>query len=144
MEGGNHKVFFKTKVCRNKLYIYQEVETHVAKQSPAELNELGFLVLQISIQLLRMLKTKNYSNKMRFWIQRISHDVHRLPELLWEASNQKKHLNLKQQSKEDLDLLRHRISRTLHTLFSFKESKHTPFKMDSIYEYFGKWDWKKK
>ncbi|MFS0689006.1 hypothetical protein AB1K89_07180 [Sporosarcina sp. 179-K 8C2 HS] len=137
-------MFFKTKVSRNKLHIYPEVEAHVAKQSPAELNELGFLVLQTSIQLLRTLKTKNYSKKMRFWIQRISHDVQRLPELLWEVSDQSNHLKVKQQSKEDLQLLRHRISRTLHTLFSFKDTKRTPFKMDSIYEFFGKCDWKKK
>ena len=35
-EGGNHKVFFKTKTCRNKLYIYADVEVHVAKQSPVK------------------------------------------------------------------------------------------------------------
>ncbi len=43
-------MLFKTKVCRNKLHIYPEVEAHVAKQNPAELYELGFLVLQTSIQ----------------------------------------------------------------------------------------------
>ncbi|MCM3711041.1 hypothetical protein [Sporosarcina luteola] len=137
-------MLFKTKVCSKKLHIYPEVEAHVAKQSPAELNELGFLVLETSNLLLKTLKTKNYSKKIGFWIQRISYNVHRLPELLWEESDQSNHLKIKQQSKEDLELLRHRISRTLHTLFSFKESKRMPFKMDSIYEYFGKWDWKKK
>ncbi|WP_262173244.1 hypothetical protein [Saccharococcus sp. Marseille-Q5394] len=137
-------MLFKTKVCRNTLHIYPEVEAHVAKQSPAELNELGFLVLQTSIQLLRTLETKNYSKKMGFWIQRLSHNAYSLPELLWEESDQSNHLKIKQQNKEDLELLRHRISGTLHTLFSFRESKRMPFKMDSIYEYFGKWDWKKK
>ncbi len=39
-------MFFKTKTCRNKLHIYPEVEVHVAKQSPAELIELGFVVLE--------------------------------------------------------------------------------------------------
>lgn len=137
-------MFFKTKVCRNRLHIYPEVEALVAKQSPAELIELGFLLLETSILLLKTLETKNYSKKMGFWIQRISYNVHRLPELLWEESDQSNHIKIKQQSKEDLELLRHRISRTLHTLFSFKESKRMPFKMDSIYEYFGKWDWEKK
>ncbi len=47
-EGRNRIVFFKTKICRNKLYIYPEVEAYVAKQSPAELIELGFVVLETS------------------------------------------------------------------------------------------------
>ena len=34
-------MFFKTKICKNKLHIYPEVETHVAKQDPTELIELG-------------------------------------------------------------------------------------------------------
>ena len=29
-------MFFKTKFCRNKLYIYPEVEVHVAKQNAIE------------------------------------------------------------------------------------------------------------
>ena len=33
-------MFFKTKICRNKLHIYPEVEVHIAKQSPTELIEL--------------------------------------------------------------------------------------------------------
>ena len=37
-------MFFKTKICRNKLHIYPEIKVHVAKQSPVELIELGFLV----------------------------------------------------------------------------------------------------
>lgn len=86
-------MLFKTKVCRNVLHIYPEIETHVAKQSPAEINELGFLVLQTSNQ---MLKTKDYSKKMGFWIQRISHDVYRLPELLVEESDQSNQLKVKQ------------------------------------------------
>ena len=61
-------MFFKTKICRNKLHIYPEVEVHVAKQSPAELVELGFVVLETSLLLLRMLDTKNYKKEMRFWV----------------------------------------------------------------------------
>ena len=43
-KGGSRKVFFKTKICRNKLHIYPEVKVHVAKQSPVELIELYCLV----------------------------------------------------------------------------------------------------
>jgi hypothetical protein len=50
-------VFFKTKIYRNKLYIYPEVEAHVAKQNPTELIELGFVVLETSLLLLRMSDT---------------------------------------------------------------------------------------
>ena len=77
-------MFFKTKICRNKLHIYPEVEVHVAKQSPAELIELGFVVLETSLLLLRMLDTQNYKKDMRFWVKRISHNANALPELLWE------------------------------------------------------------
>ena len=68
-------MFFKTKICRNKLHIYPEVEVHVAKQSPAELIELGFVVLETSLLLLRMLDTQNYKKDMRFWVKRISHNA---------------------------------------------------------------------
>ena len=39
-------MLFKTEICRNKLYIYPEVEVQVAKQDPVELSELDFLVLE--------------------------------------------------------------------------------------------------
>ena len=42
-------MFFKTKICKNKLHIYPEVEVHVAKQSPTELIELGCLVPDTSL-----------------------------------------------------------------------------------------------
>ena len=45
-------MFFKTKICRNKLHIYTEVEVYIAKQDPVELIELGFLVLETSLLLL--------------------------------------------------------------------------------------------
>ena len=38
-------MFFKTKICRNKIHIYPEVEVHVAKQNPTEFIELDYLVL---------------------------------------------------------------------------------------------------
>ena len=72
-------MFFKTKICRNKLHIYPEVEVHVAKQSPAELIELGFVVLETSLLLLRMLDTQNYKKDMRFWVKRISHNANAYP-----------------------------------------------------------------
>ena len=136
-------MFFKTKICRNKLHIYPEVEAHVAKLSPAELFELGFVVLETSLLLLRMLDTQNYKKDMRFWVKRISHNANALPELLWEEgeSNQ---LMLRKQNKEHLELLRYKISRTIQTLFSFEEGHRAPFKMDQIHEYFSKLDWIKK
>ena len=136
-------MFFKTKIYRNKLHIYPEVEAHVAKLSPAELFELGFVVLETSLLLLRMLDTQNYKKDMRFWVKRISHNANALPELLWEEgeSNQ---LMLRKQNKEHLELLRYKISRTIQTLFSFEEDHRAPFKMDQIHEYFGKRDWIKK
>ena len=96
--------------CRNKLHIYPEVEVHVAKQSPAELIELGFVVLETSLLLLRMLDTQNYKKDMRFWVKRISHNADALPELLWEEGEQSNQLMLRKQNKEHLELLRFKIS----------------------------------
>ncbi|MEK5069608.1 hypothetical protein [Sporosarcina sp. FSL K6-1508] len=137
-------MFFKTKICSNKLYIYPEVEAHVAKQNPAELIELGFLVLETSLLLLRMMDTRNYKKDMRFWMKRISHNAHSLPELLWEEGEQSNQLLIRKQNKEHLELLRYKISRTIQTLFSFEEDSRVPFKLDQIHEYFSKWDWIKK
>ena len=136
-------MFFKTKICRNKLHIYPEVEAHVAKLSPAELFELGFVVLETSLLLLRMLDTQTYKKDMRFWVKRISHNANALPELLWEEgeSNQ---LMLRKQNEEHFELLRYKISSTIQTLFSFEEDYRAPFKLDQIHEYFSKWDWIKK
>ena len=92
-------MFFKTKICRNKLHIYPEVEVHVAKQSPAELIELGFVVLETSLLLLRMLDTHNYKKDKRFWVKRISHNADALPELLWEEGEQSNQLKLRKQNK---------------------------------------------
>ena len=39
-------MFFKTKICGNKLHIYPEVEVQIANQDPAEFIALGFLVLE--------------------------------------------------------------------------------------------------
>ena len=36
-------MFFKTRICRNKLHIYPEVEVYIAKQSPVELIALDCL-----------------------------------------------------------------------------------------------------
>jgi len=141
---GNRIVFFKTKICKNKLYIYPEVEAHVAKQNPIELIGLGFLVLETSLLLLRMLDTQNYKKDMRFWVKRISHNTNALPELLWEEGEQSNQLKLRKQNKEHLELLRYKISRTIQTLFSFEEDHRAPLKMDQIHEYFSKWDWIKK
>ncbi|MCZ2260647.1 hypothetical protein [Sporosarcina sp. G11-34] len=76
-------MFFKPKICRKKLYIFPEVEDHIAEQSLTELIELGFLVLETSLILLRKMNTGNYKKDMQFWRKRISHNVHALPELLW-------------------------------------------------------------
>lgn len=137
-------MFFKTKICRNKLYIYPEVEVYVAKQSPQELIELGFLVLETSLLLLRMMNTRNYKKDMRFWLKRISHNAHALPELLWEEGEYANQLKIRKQNKEHLELLRYKISRTIQTLFSFEENARVLFKMDQIHLYFGKWDWIKR
>ncbi|EGQ19321.1 EamA family transporter [Sporosarcina newyorkensis 2681] len=137
-------MFFKTKICRNKLYIYPEVEVYVAKQSPAELIELGFLVLETSLLLLRMMDTRNYKKDMRFWTKRISHHVDTIPKLLWEEGEKASHLMIRKQNKKHLTLLRFKISRIIQTLFSFEEDNRAPFKMDQIHVYFGKCDWIKK
>ena len=123
-------MFFKTKICRNKLHIYPEVEVHVAKQNPVELIELGFVVLETSLLLLRMLDTQNYKKDMRFWVKRISHNANALPELLWEEGEQLNQLMLRKQNKEHLELLRFRIFRTIPTLFSLEEDHRAPFKLD--------------
>ena len=134
-------MFFKTRICRNKLHIYPEVEFHIAKQSQPELIELGFLVLETSLLLLRMLDTQNYNKNMRFWVKRISHNANALPELLWEEGEQSYQLVIRKQNKEQLQLLSYKISRTIQTLFSFEEDGRVPFKTDQLHEYFGKWDW---
>ena len=128
-------MFFKTKICRNKLHIYPEVEVHVAKLSPAELIELGFVVLETSLLLLRMLDTQNYKKDMRFWVKRISHNANALPESLWEEGEQSNQLMIRKQNKEHLELLRYKISRTIQTLFSFEEDSRVPFKLDQIHDY---------
>ena len=137
-------MFFKTKICRNKLYIYPEVEVNVAKKSPPELIELGFLVLETSLLLLRMIDTKKHKKDMKFWMKRISHNAHSLPELLWEEGELSNQLVIRNQNEEHLELLRYKISSTIQTLFSFEEDYRAPFKLDQIHEYFSKWDWIKK
>ena len=137
-------MFFKTKVCEKRLYIYPEVEAHVAKQSPTELIELGFVVLETSLLLLRMLDTQNNKKDMRFWVERISHNANTLSELLWEGDKQTNQLMVRKQNKEHLKLLRYKISRTIQTLYSFEEDGRAPFKMDQIHEYFEKRDWIRK
>jgi len=141
---GSRKVFFKTKICRNKLNVYPEVDYHVAKQSPDELIELGFLVLETSLLLLRRMDSRNHKKDMRFWAKRISHNANALPELLWKEGEQSNQLMIRKQSKEHLELLRYKISRTIQTLFSFAEDNRAPFKLDPIHEHFGKRDWIKK
>ena len=137
-------MFFKTKICKNKLHIYPEVEVQLAKLSPAELIELGFVVLETSLLLLRMLDTQAYKKDMRFWVKRISHNADALPELLWEEGENANQLMFRKQNKEHVELLRFKISRTIQTLFSFEEDGRAPFKMNQIHEYFGKRDWLKK
>ena len=122
----SRKLFFKTKICRNKLHIFPEVEVHVTKQSPAELVEMGFVVLETSLLLLRMLDTQAYKKNMRFWVKRISHNANALPELLWEEGEHANQLMIRKQNKEHLELLRFRISRTIQTLFSFEEDHRAP------------------
>ena len=108
-------MFFKTKICRNKLYIYPEVEIHVAKKSPPELIELGFLVLETSHLLLMMIDTKKHKKNMKFWMKRISHNTHSLPELLWEEGELSNQLVIRNQNEEHLELLRYKISSTIQT-----------------------------
>ena len=90
-------MFFKTKIWRNKLHIYPEVEVQIAKQRPVELIELGFVVLETFLLLLRMLDTQNYKKDMRFWVKRISHNANVLPELLWEEDEQSNQLMIRKQ-----------------------------------------------
>ena len=92
-------MFFKTKICRNKLYIFPEVEVHVAKQNPAELIELGFVVLETSHLLLRMMDIQTFKKDRRFWVKRISHNTNALPELLWEEDELANQLMLRKQNK---------------------------------------------
>ena len=135
-------MFFKTKICRIKLYVYPEVDDHVAKQSQSELIKLGFLVHETSRLLLRLMDTQNCKRDMGFWMKRISHNATALPELLWkkrESTNPMTRIL----NKEHLALLRYKISRTIQTLFSFEENC-APVKLDQIHEYFGKWDWIKR
>jgi len=143
-EGGIHEMFFKTKICKNKLYIYPEVEVHVAKQSPFELIELGFLVLETSLLILRRMNTRNYKEDMQFWMKRISNNVNALSELLWAEGEQANQLIIRKQNKEHLELLRFKISRIIQTLFSYEENDRALFKMEQIHAYFGKWDWIKR
>jgi len=134
-------VFFKTKICRKKLYIFPEVEDHIAKQSPIELIDLGFVVLETSLLLLRRMNTFNYKKDMQFWIKRISHNVHALPELLWGHGEHASQLIIRKLNEEDLEFLRFKISKIIQTLFSFKENNQALFNMEQIYIYFGKRDW---
>ena len=119
-------MFINTKIYRNKLYIYPEVEVQIAKQSPTELIELGFVVLETSLLLLRMLDTQTYKKDMRFWVKRISHNANALPELLWEEGEHANQLMIRKQNKEHLELLIFRITRTIQTLFGFEEDHRAP------------------
>ena len=113
------------------MHIYPEVEAHIAKLSPAELVELGFVVLETSLLLLKMLDTQNHKKDMRFWVKRISHNANALPELLWEEGEQSNQLMIRKQDKEHMELLRYKISRTIQTLFSFEEDSHVPYQIGS-------------
>ncbi|WP_186668770.1 hypothetical protein [Sporosarcina sp. BP05] len=137
-------MFFNSKICRKKLYIFPEVEDHIAKQSSTELIELGFLVLETSLLLLRRMNNSNDKKKMQFWRKRISHNVHALPELLWGDDEQTSQLIIRKQSEEDLEYLRFKISKVIQTLFSFEENERALFKMEQIHMYFEKWDWIKR
>lgn len=135
-------MFFKTKTCRNKLYIYPEVEIYVEEQSPSELYELGSLILETSHLLLSILDTRNDKKDMRFWNERISQNANSLLELL---SVEKEHVDQQiiKRNNDQLQSLRYNISRTIQTLFSFEEYDQSLFKMNRIHEYFGKNEWLK-
>jgi hypothetical protein len=137
-------VFFKSKTSRNKLYIFPEVEGYIANQNPTELIKLGFLVLDTSLLLLRMMDTQTSKKNMRFWIERISRNANSLSELLWKEGERLNQLMIRKQNKEQLQLLRYKISRTTQTLFSFEENNLASFKLDPIHEHFGKWGWARK
>lgn len=141
---GSREVLFKTKASRNKLYIFPEVEGHVANQSPTELIELGFIVIETSLLLLRRMNTRNYKKDMQFWMKRISHNVHKLPELLWEEGEQTNQLIIRKLSEEHLELLRFKISKIIQTLLSLEENDRAIFKLEQIHMYFEKWDWIKR
>jgi len=143
-ERANHKVFFKPKICRKKLYIFPEVEDHIAKQSPTELTELGFLVLETSNLLLRRMNTTKHKKDMQFWKKRISHNVRALPELLWGDGEHTSQLIIRKLNEEDLEFLRFKISKVIQTLFSYEENDRALFKMEQIHAYFEKWDWIKR
>lgn len=134
-------MFFKPKICRKKLYIFPEVEDHIAKKSPAELIELGFLVLETSHLLLKRINSENYKKDMQFWMKRITQNVNALPELLWEEGEQTNHLIKRKLNEEHLELLRFKISKIIQTLFSFEENDSGRFNIEQIHAYFGKWDW---
>ena len=129
-------------ITKENLSIPKEV--HIAKQSPADLIGLGFVVLETSLLLLRMMNTNNYKKNMRFWMKRISQNADALTELLWREGERSNQLVIRKQNKEQLQLLRYKISRTIQTLFSFKKGDRAPFKMNQIHDYFGKRDWVRK
>ena len=131
-------MFFESETSRNKLYTFPEVEEHIANQSPTELIELGFLVLETSLLLLRRIDTKKHKKSMKLWMKRISHNAYSLPELLWEEGELTNQLVIRKQNEEHLELLRYKISRTIQTLFSFEEDDRVPFEINQIHEYFGK------
>ena len=137
-------MFFKPKICRKKLYIFPEVEDHIAKQSPTELIELGFLVLETSHLLLKRINSQNYKKGMQFWMKRISQNVNALPDLLWEEGKQTNHLIKRKLNEDHLELLRFKISKIIQTLFSFEENDSGRFNIEQIHAYFGKWDWIKR
>ena len=84
--------------------------------------------------------TQAFKKDIRIWLKRISHNANTLPELLWKEGEQSNQLMIRKQNKEDLELLRYKISRTTQTLFSYEEDDCVSFKMDQIHDYFGKWD----
>ena len=77
-----------------------------------------------------MLDTQDHKKEMRFWVKRISHNANALPELLWEEGEHANQLMLKRRNKENLELLRYKISRTIQTLFNQEENRRAPFKLD--------------
>ena len=128
------KCFLKLKSIEISYTSTLKSEVYVARLSPAELFELGFVVLETSLLLLRLLDIQNYKKDMRFWVKRISHNADALPELLWEEGEQSNQLMLRNHNNEHLKLLRYKISRTIQTLFSFEEDSRVPFKLDQIYD----------